>query len=146
MDPEDFALLRGEWIGSGPFTLGNLVGTATEYIRLESSDLPEAYAYVRRSRIELQGGGANTHNETGFIRLQTIGLMLSRGTYNILEWNAGTGDYRQIAGSNDTQDMIRHITVVTQGEIKWHNYMKVLYQGQWVDHTVETHFFSVLKP
>lgn len=144
MNPQDFALLRGEWIGSGPFTLGPFVGTAFEYIRLESADIPDVYSYVRRSRIEIPGAPPNTHNESGFIRLKSIGLMLSRGTYNILEWNDATGDYRQVAGSADTQDMQRKITVINAGEIQWHNFMKVLFQGQWVDHTVDTRFSSIL--
>jgi len=146
MDPRDFALLRGEWIGTGPFALGPFVGTATEYVRLEFSDLPDAYSYVRRSRIVIPNAPANTHNETGFIRLTTIGLMLSRGTYNILDWNDASGDYRQIAGSADTKGMQRKITVINKGEIQWYNFMNVLYQGQWVEHTVNTHFFSILTP
>jgi hypothetical protein len=145
VNPDDFAKLRGEWIGTGPFTLGPFAGTATEYVRLEAADVPHTYAYVRRSRIVIPNAPANTHNETGFIRLKSIGLMLARGTYNILEWNDATGDYRQIAGSADTQDMQRKITVVAEDEIKWFNFMKVLFQGQWVEHTVDTHFFSVLK-
>ncbi len=144
MNPQDFALLRGEWIGSGPFTLGPFVGTAYEYVRLEAADIPDVYAYVRRSRIVIPHAPANTHNETGFIRPKSIGLMLSRGTYNILEWNDATGDYRQVAGSADTQDMQRRITVVNPGEIVWHNFMRVLFQGQWVDHTVDTTFSSIL--
>ncbi len=81
MNPQDFALLRGEWIGNGPFTLGSLAGTAFEYIRLENADIPDVYSYVRRSRIEIPNSPPNTHNETGYIRLKSIGLMLSRGTY-----------------------------------------------------------------
>jgi hypothetical protein len=146
MDPTEFSLLHGEWVGSGPFTLGPFVGTATEYVRIEIADIINTYSYVRRSRIVVQNAPPNTHNETGFIRLKSIGLMLSRGTYNILEWNDATGDYRQVAGSSDTKDMQRKITVVNSAEIKWHNYMKVFFEGAWVDHTVDTHFFSILRP
>ncbi len=146
MNPDDFALLRGEWIGTGPFTLGKFVGTATEYVRLDSTDLPDAYSYVRHSRIVIPNAPANTHNETGFIRTKSVGLMLSRGTYNILAWNSAQQEYQQVAGSDDTKGMLRKITIVNAGEIKWYNYMQVLFEGQWVEHVVDTHFFSVLKP
>jgi hypothetical protein len=36
---------EGEWIRSGPFTLGQFTGTAYEYVRLESADIPDVYAY-----------------------------------------------------------------------------------------------------
>ena len=145
MEQGVFAHLEGEWIGSGPFIFGPFpAGEATEYVRIEATDIATAYSYVRRSRITANGAPARIHNETGFIRTKSIGLMLSKGTWNILEWQDATGDYRQVAASPDTQDMQRKITVVSPSELLWENFMRVHTSGgQWFDHSVVTRFHSI---
>jgi hypothetical protein len=146
MDPTQFALLRGEWTGVGKMTMGALKGDVVEYVRMEATELPEVLSYVRKSRISFPGRVA-VHNELGFIRLKSVGLMLHRGTYNILEWDDTTQQYTMVAGSADTRQMIRKITVNNPTSMHWYNFMEVLHGGTWVGHEVVTDFNSlILKP
>ena len=143
MDPAQFALLRGEWTGVGKMTMGTLVGDVVEYVRMEATESPEIVSYIRKSRIKFPGRDA-MHNELGFIRLKSVSLMLHRGTYNILEWDDRRQHYSMVAGSPDTRQMTRKITLSDPASMHWHNFMKVLHLGKWVSHKVETDFKSLL--
>lgn len=146
MDPTQFALLRGEWTGVGEMTMGTLVGEVVEYVRMEATESPEIVSYVRKSRISFPERVA-VHNELGFIRLKSVSLMLHRGTYNILEWDDRAQHYTMVAGSSDTRQMTRKITLSDPTSMHWFNFMEVQHGGNWVSHKVETDFTSlILKP
>lgn len=146
MDPSQFALLRGEWTGTGKMTMGTLLGDVVEYVRMEATDSPEILSYIRKSRIQFPGRVA-VHNELGFIRLKSVSLMLHRGTYNILEWDDEAQQYSMVSGSPDTRQMTRKITLANAASMHWYNFMEVLHQSNWISHEVETQFTSLLlKP
>jgi hypothetical protein len=143
MDPSQFALLRGEWSGIGKMTMGSLTGDVVEYVRMEATESPEILSYVRKSRIVFPGRVA-VHNELGFVRVKSVGLMLHRGTYNILEWDEQAQHYAMVAGSADTRQMIRKITFSDPTAMHWYNFMEVQHGGSWVSHEVETDFTSLI--
>jgi hypothetical protein len=146
VDPSQFALLRGEWTGTGKMTIGTLLGDVVEYVRMEATDSPEIVSYIRKSRIQFPGRVA-MHNELGFIRLRSVGLILHHGTYNILEWDDKAQHYSMVAGSPDTRKMTRKSTLADAASMRWYNFIEVLHQGNWVAHEVETNFTSLLlKP
>lgn len=143
MDGEEIYRLAGEWIGKGHMTMGGSTGEVSEYVRMERTDAPDILSYVRKSTIVFPGRSA-VHNELGFIRPDSVSLMLHRGTYNILQWDATQQHYAMVAGSADTRQMTRKITVTGAASMHWHNFMEVKQGSTWVSHTVETDFSSLL--
>ncbi|MCP4368888.1 MAG: hypothetical protein GY797_12355 [Deltaproteobacteria bacterium] len=74
-----------------------------------------------------------------------MALLLSRGSYEILEWNDKDGFYRQIASSPDSRNMIRKVTFPKPYEMVWDNEMEVQHDGHWVKHTAVTSFTSITR-
>jgi hypothetical protein len=138
----DPSKLIGEWFGVGTMTIGTMQGTIQEYVRLETTDRTECLSYARHSRIVI-GGQSALHNEVGYIRATDISLLLSRGSYVILPWDASLGGYRQGAGSPDTRNMTRKVTMSADGKMTWDAAMEVQQGGVWVAHTILTTFDSL---
>lgn len=142
MDETMFSMLLGEWTGAGKMTMGTLIGDVVEYVRMEATESPEIVSYVRKSRISFPGRNA-IHNELGFIRAKSVSLMLHRGTYNVLEWDEKLQHYSMVAGSPDTRQMTRKITLTSPAAMHWYNFMEVQHGSGWVSHEVETSFSSL---
>lgn len=142
MNPLDLSKLLGEWFGVGTMTIGTMQGTIQEYVRLETTDRTECLSYVRHSRIVISGQSA-LHNELGYMRETDISLLLSRGSYVILPWDASLGGYRQAAGSPDTRNMTRKVTMSADGRMTWDAAMEVQHGAVWVTHTILTTFDSL---
>lgn len=143
MEQDKFETLRGEWTGTGKMTMGALVGDVTEYVRMEATDEPDILSYIRKSQISFPGRNS-IHNELGFIRAKSVSLMLHRGTYNILEWDEAHGHYSMVAGSSDTRQMTRKITILSPSTMHWYNFMEVQHGANWVTHEVKTDFKSLI--
>ena len=142
MNPLDLSKLIGEWFGVGTMTIGSMQGPIQEYVRLETTDRAKCLSYVRHSRIVI-GGQTALHNELGYMRDTDISLLLSRGSYVILPWDASTGGYRQTAGSDDTRNMTRKVILAADGKMTWDASMEVQQGGMWVPHTILTTFDSL---
>ena len=123
-------------------TIGSMQGPIQEYVRLETTDRTECLSYVRHSRIVI-GGQTALHNEVGYMRSTDIGLLLSRGSYVILPWDDVLGGYLQAAGSPDTRNMTRKVTLSIDGQMTWDAVMEVQHGGVWVAHTILTTFDSL---
>ena len=145
MESTKLAMLLGEWTGVGKMTMGAQVGEVVEYVRMDATESPDILSYVRKSRISFVGRSA-VHNERGFIRTKSVSLMLHRGTYNILEWDEQLQHYSMVAGSPDTRQMTRKITLNAPNSMHWYNFMEVQHGMSWVSHEVETDFSSLLLP
>jgi hypothetical protein len=139
MNPLDLSKVLGEWYGYGTMTIGSMQGTIKEYVRLELTDRADCLSYLRHSRI-LIGAQTALHNELGYMRPTDISLMLSRGSYIILNWSDGDNEYRQAAGSPDTRNMRRQVTLLSTGQMKWDASMEVQQVSAWVPHTIITTF------
>lgn len=142
MNIVDLCTLIGEWFGVGSMTIGPLQGTIQEYVRLDTTDRTECLSYLRHSRIRIDGQSA-LHNEMGYLRSTDISLLLSRGSYVILPWDPSLGGYRQAAGSPDTRNMTRKVTMSSAGEMTWDAAMEVQEGGVWITHTILTTFTSL---
>lgn len=142
MSSLDLSKLIGEWFGLGTMAIGGMQGTIQEYVRLEPTDRTECLSYVRHSRIVI-GGQSALHNEVGYMRATDISLLLSRGSYVILPWDASLGGYRQAASSSDTRNMTRKVTMGANGQMTWDAAMEVQHGGVWVVHTILTTFDSL---
>lgn len=150
VNPLDLSGLIGEWFGVGTISIGNMQGTIQEYVRLETTDRIECLSYIRHSRIVIGGqsalhigGQSALHNEAGYIRATDISLLLSRGSYVILPWDASLGGYRQAEGSPDTRNMTRKVSIAADGIMTWDSAMEVQQGGVWVTHTILTTFDSL---
>ena len=139
MNPLDLTTLIGEWFGVGTMTIGPMQGVIQEYVRLETTDRADCLSYVRHSRIVIAGQTA-LHNELGYMRPTDISLLLSRGSYVILPWDASAGGYRQSAGSPDTRNMARKVILAADGQMTWDATMEVQQGGVWVPHAILTTF------
>lgn len=144
MDEKLFLLMEGEWIGTGEMTVGNREGAIIEALKLEPTDFPLTFSYIRKSRITFQSRTA-LHNEFGYMRAGDMSLLLSRGSYEILEWVEKEQLYRQIASSPDSRNMTRKVQFPNPFEMVWDNAMEVDHQGQWVKHTAVTKFTSITR-
>lgn len=142
MNPLDLRKLIGEWFGVGSMTIGSMQGTIQEYVRLEMTDQTECLSYIRHSRIVIEEHIA-LHNELGYMRQSDVSLLLSRGSYVILPWDASLGGYRQAASSPDTRSMTRKVTLSASGQMTWDSAMEVQEGGVWVAHTILTTFDSL---
>ena len=132
----------GEWTGTGTMTVGNHVGAIVEYMRVEPTDIADCVLYVRKSRINFKTRSV-LHNETGYIRPDSVQLMLSRGSYIIMEWKPANNAYEQVVGSPDSRNMIRTISFQGTTGMTWDNVMDVRRGNRWATHTANTAFVSV---
>ena len=55
MDEQLFLLMEGEWVGTGEMTVGDRKGPIIETLKLESTDFPLTFSYIRKSRISFKG-------------------------------------------------------------------------------------------
>ncbi|WP_019275594.1 hypothetical protein [Vibrio coralliilyticus] len=144
MELNELLKMKGEWVGTGKMSVGENVGEIQEYIKLEETDVEGCLSYIRKSRIDFPGRPM-LHNELGYMQTSEMGLLLSRGSYEILEWNKSTQQYEQVASSPDSKEMIRKVTFPTDTKMIWDNSMQVDHRGHWVTHTAYTEFVSITK-
>lgn len=143
MDLKELQRMQGEWIGLGTMTVGPNTGDVEEYLRIEATDFPTCFAYIRKSRITF-GPRSVTHNELGYLRTTDASLLLSRGSFIILPWSDTEKCYVQSTGSSDSRGMRRAIAFSASGQMVWENSMEVNVQGVWQKHTVNAVFSSIL--
>ena len=79
------------------------------------------FSYIRKSRISFQGHTA-LHNEFGYMGANDMSLMLSRGSYEVLEWVKVEELYRQVASSPDSRNMVRKVLFPQPFEMVWKQY------------------------
>ena len=144
MELSDLIKMKGEWVGTGKMTVGDHEGAVKEYIKLEETDVEGCLSYIRKSRIDFPGR-PTTHNELGYMQTSEMGLLLSRGSYEILNWNDATGQYEQIASSPDSKEMVRKVSFPSSTQMIWDNHMQVDHGGNWVLHTAYTEFDSITR-
>lgn len=142
MDIENLLLMKGEWIGLGSMTIGAHSGEIAEYIDLDTTDRDNSLSYIRKSRITFPTRVV-LHNEVGYMRTDGMGLLLSTGSYEILDWIEASSRYEQVAGSSDSRNMIREVTFPQDQSMVWENSMEVNHRGSWVSHTTRTEFTLV---
>jgi hypothetical protein len=144
MELDELLKMKGEWVGTGKMSVGEHEGDIQEYIKLEETDVEGCLSYIRKSRIDFPGR-PTLHNELGYMQTNEMGLLLSRGSYEILDWNDSTQQYEQVASSPDSKDMIRKVTFPSETKMIWDNSMQVDHRGNWVTHTAYTEFVSLTK-
>lgn len=142
MDLVDLLKMKGEWVGRGSMTIGNQTGDIEEYIKVEGTDKEWALSYIRKSLITFPGRSV-LHNEIGYMRTENMGLLLSSGSFEILDWITANNQYEQVNGSPDSRNMTRKVTFPVANAMKWENAMEVDHRGNWVSHTTETTFTKV---
>ncbi|MCP4368887.1 MAG: hypothetical protein GY797_12350 [Deltaproteobacteria bacterium] len=64
MDEKLLLMMDGEWVGTGEMTVGDHKGDIIESLKLETTDLPLTFSYIRKSRITFENQTA-LHNEFG---------------------------------------------------------------------------------
>ena len=139
-----FDLMNGEWAGTGTMTVGEHEGSVVDYVKLEPTDTEDCFSYVRQSRITFPDRMA-LHDEVCYMRLEDMGLMLSRGSYVILDWDDECGYYKQVASSPDSRGMTRKVQFPSSHEMIWDNDMEVNQRGHWVRHLAVTRFISISR-
>lgn len=140
----DFDKMLGEWVGLGEMVVGEFEGKIIESMKIEETDIENFYSYIRKSRIDF-GRRVTTHHELGYIRPESISLILSRGSYIELQLKSD-GIYEQSEGTPDSKDMRREIIFESDTVMRWNNIMKVdqgTERGGWVEHTANTAFTKV---
>lgn len=174
MDQITLKKMAGEWTGTGQMTVGDCIGHITEYLKIEETDLEFTYSYIRKSSINFTRGKANgtcdphtpdvvLHNELGYITAKHrdrrgnekqagTNLLLSRGSYIIMNWSDDNGAFVEDNdnSSPDSKDMKRTISQNNDATMIWDNVMMVD-QGRrdqegkiiWASHNVTTEFSRI---
>jgi THAP4-like, heme-binding beta-barrel domain len=142
MDLQDLLKMEGDWVGTGSMTIGSHSGSIEEFISFENTDKPNSLSYMRKSRITFPGRVV-LHNEIGYMRTVGMGLLLSTGSYEILDWVESQKRYEQVAGSADSRNMVRKVEFIDDQTMVWNNSMEVDHGGNWVSHTTETRFVAI---
>ncbi|MEP3019037.1 MAG: hypothetical protein ABJO59_12060 [Tateyamaria sp.] len=123
-------------------TVGDHAGEIEEYLKLETTDKDNSLSYIRKSRITFPERTV-LHNEIGYMRTDGMALLLSSGSYEILDWITATAQYEQVAGSADSRNMVRIVEIPHTETMFWRNSMEVDHRGSWVSHTTETKFSAI---
>lgn len=153
MNEKLYAML-GEWRGEGTTTIEGLPEMKiVEHLSIRETDNPDMLAYVRRSRIEnFRGPGQPPvfHDELGYMGKTGARLLLSRGSYVVLEWNDHRYEQDPDAPSPDTREMFREVSYPAYDRMRWLNEMLIKRpshggEPQWIKHGVDV-TFVVVKP
>jgi len=144
MKLEELHKAVGDWVGTGTMNVGHHSGPTFERLTIEPTDFPDSFSYIRKSRIAFPGRDL-LHHEIGYLKVDSASIMLSRGTYVILDWNEKTKQYEYNTSSDGTRDVVRTITFQDDTIMMWDSTMEVLQRGEWQRHLACTEFRLVAK-
>ncbi len=139
----------GEWTGHGAMTItahgerNSRTGAVTEYLKIEETDVEDCVSYIRKCNINIDGD-IQLHNEMGYIRLDKLIVILSRGTVAHLPWSDEENGYVQDGiATPETVNMVKTIRNISAVEMTWRNVMDVISENGGFEQQFTTLFRSI---